>query len=108
LRNRSASSSSREGSRSRPDPNRYKKYLSLRNRKIVEQQYQRGLEETSSRHTASNQNIESQHEAMMIEHERPLHPILKSKSSRVSDLRYQDAGCGAGMEHCPSAEELYR
>lgn len=37
LRNRSASSNSRDGSKTRgPDPNRYKKYLSLRNRKIVE------------------------------------------------------------------------
>ena len=36
LRNRSASSNSGEGSQTRPDPNRYKKYLSLRNRKILD------------------------------------------------------------------------
>ena len=39
LRNRSASSNSGEGSQTRPDPNRYKKYLSLRNRKILDRQH---------------------------------------------------------------------
>ena len=60
LRNRSASSTSGEGgsqTRSVPDPNRYKKYLSLRNRKILEKQHH---EETHSNHTASQRTIDSQ------------------------------------------------
>jgi len=44
LRNRSASSNSGDG---RPDPNRYMKYLSLRNRKIVESKH-KPIEESSS------------------------------------------------------------
>ena len=44
LRNRSDSRSSdgRGGSHLRPDPSRYTKYLSLRNRKIVEHNFHRG------------------------------------------------------------------
>ncbi len=53
-RKRSTSNNSRDGSNLKPDPNRYKKYLSLRNRKIVENQH-RHYEESaaSSQHTES-------------------------------------------------------
>ena len=60
LRHRSASSNSAEGSVGRPDPNRYMKYLSLRNRKIVEgKQRVAPIEESSSHHTSSHRTLDS-------------------------------------------------
>ena len=61
LRNRSASSNSGggEGSLSRVDPNRYKKYLSLRNRKILENKH-RQIEDSESHHQSSHRTAESQ------------------------------------------------
>lgn len=59
LRNRSASSNSGDGTQNRPDPNRYKKYLSLRNRKIVERQNH--YEDThNSNNTTSHRTLDSQ------------------------------------------------
>ena len=60
LRNRSASSNSGDG---RPDPNRYKKYLSLRNRKIIEQKEriasgQEQLADSESHQTASHRTLD--------------------------------------------------
>lgn len=83
LRNRSASSHSGDGTRG-SDPNRYMKYLSLRNRKIVESKI-KGSEETSSYQTTSTPNLEH-----VQDQSRPLQPILKSTSSRVQDLRFRD------------------
>ena len=61
LRNRSASSNSggADGSLSRVDPNRYKKYLSLRNRKILDNKH-RQIEESSSHHLNSHRTTDSQ------------------------------------------------
>lgn len=73
--NRSASNHSEEGTKA--DPNRYMKYLSIRNRKIVESKV-RNLEEQSS-NTNSTPNLDH----VQDQHMRPLQPILKSTSSRV-------------------------
>ena len=56
LRNRSVSShASNDG---KPDPSRYAKYLSLRNRQIVENK-SKGLEESSSHNASSHRTLEN-------------------------------------------------
>ena len=89
LRNRSGSrsSNSRDGSQLRPDPGRYTKYLSLRNRKIVEQNYHRGSRHEDSSSSPNNSASRRSPEPMPEPISQPLQSCLKSTSSRVSDLR---------------------
>ena len=86
LRNRYTLSNSRDGNagQGRPDPNRYTKYLSLRNRKIVGNQYRQGHEEegNSPNEEASQRALEAMPDVhpWIIYHDRLLAMALCAKN----------------------------